>query len=129
MPTFESGVAAALIAKFGWLKAFTLGSALAGAALMAVFRPPLNRKEMFLQATVALGCSFLFGDTLTNFLDNWFEFIDFQTSSWEKWMQFSITVHAFVGALSWGFFGGMAHLRDKFSKDPVQTVKDVKEVI
>lgn len=129
MPTIESGVLGALAAKYGWLKLLTLGSALSGAILMAAFRPPRTRKEMFLQAVVALGCSFLFGDTLTHFLDNWLDFVDFATSPWEQWMQFAITIHGLVGALSWGLFGGLAHLRDKVATDPIGTVKEIKDVL
>lgn len=128
MPSIESGVLA-FIAKFGLVKTFTLGAALAGASLMAVFRPPKSRKEMFLQATVALGCSFLFGDTLTHMLDSWLDFIDYKSSPWEAWMQFAITVHSFVGAMSWGLFGGLAHMRDKVESDPIQAAKDVKDLV
>lgn len=127
MPTIESGVLGALAAKYGWLKLLTLSAALLGAALMAAFRPPRTRKEMFLQAAVALGCSFLFGDTLTHFADSWLDFIDYTTAPWDQWMQFAITVHGLVGALSWGAFGGLAHMRDKVAKDPLDAVKQIKD--
>lgn len=129
MPSIETGIVGALVAKYGWLKLFTLCAATGGALLMAVFRPPKTRKEMFLQAVVALGCSFLFGDTITNMLDGWFDFINFETSPWEKWLQFSITVHGLIGALSWGIFGGLAHLRDKVEADPLKAIKDVKDLV
>lgn len=125
----SESVVIAFIAKFGFVKLFTLGAALSGAALMAVFRPPKSRKEMFLQATVALSCSFLFGDTVTHMLDSWLDFIDYATSPWEAWIQFSITIHTLMGALSWGFFGGLAHMRDKFANDPIQAAKDVKDLV
>lgn len=115
MPSLEGG-ALAVITKYGWLKLATLGAALGGAVLMAVFRPPKNRKEMLLHALVALGSSFLFGDTVFKIINNYIE-MDY------------VAVHGLVGAMSWGFFGGLATMRDKFSKDPVQTVKDVKDIV
>jgi len=62
----ESGGAAlgiSWVAKFGFVKILTLGAAALGAGLMAVFRPPKTRKEMFAQSVVALGSSLLFGNT------------------------------------------------------------------
>lgn len=114
--SIESGAGFALIAKYGWLKLATLGAALGGAVLMAVFRPPKNRKEMLLHALVALGSSFLFGDFAYQNINKWFE-MDY------------VAVHGLVGAMSWGVFGGLATFRDKFAADPVQAVKDVKDVI
>lgn len=125
----ESTAIGALLTKFGWLKIFTLGAALAGAGLMAIFRPPKTKKEMFLQGCVALGCSFLFGDTVVNLLDGWFSFIDAATSPIDKWMQFAIAVHGLVGALSWGIFGGIAYVRDKVGVNPIEAAKEIKDVV
>jgi hypothetical protein len=36
-----------------------------GAAMMAVFRPPKSRKELFLQGAVALGTSLMFGGAVS----------------------------------------------------------------
>lgn len=127
--SLESGAIGALIAKYGVLKLFTLGAAGVGAALMAVFRPPKSRKEMFLQAVVALGCSLLFGDTATKYLDYLFDFIDLNTAGWVDYLQFYVTVHGLVGAISWGAFGGLAHLRDKVESNPIGTAKEIKDVI
>ena len=127
--SIESSALGALIAKLGWLKVFTLGAALGGASLMAIFRPPKTKKEMFLQGCVALGCSFLFGDTVTNLLDGWFSFIDSATSPIDKWIQFSITVHGLVGALSWGIFGGIAYIRDRLGLNPIEAAREIKDVV
>lgn len=128
MPSLESGVVA-FIAKYGVVKFFTLGAALAGAGLMAMFRPPKTRKEIFLQGVVALSASLMFGDTAAHLLDGWFDFVDYKTSPWEIWIQFLITVHCFVGSLSWGLFGGLAHLRDNIANDPLKAAKDVKDLV
>jgi hypothetical protein len=128
MASIETALAA-IATKYGWLKLFTLGASLGGAALMAVFRPPKTRKEMFLQAVVALGTSLLFGGTIADYLDSIFTFIDLETSPIGKVIQFQVTVHGMLGALSWGLFGGLAHMRDKVAKDPLQAIKDVKDVL
>lgn len=127
--SIESGVLTGIITKYGWLKLFTLGSALIGASLMAAFRPPKTRKEMFLQAAVALGCSFLFGDTLAKSINHVFTFIDLNTAVFWDYLQFYVAVHGLVGAISWGIFGGLAHLRDKVGVDPIGTAKEIKDVI
>lgn len=114
--SLEGSGLAALIAKVGWVKVATLGSALAGAFLMAIFRPPKSRKEMLLQAIVALGCSYMFGDSAYTIINKWIP-LDY------------VAVHGLVGALSWGAFGGLAHTRDKLSNDPIQVAKDVKDLL
>ena len=124
----ESSSIGFLVAKYGWLKLFTLGAALVGAAMMAAFRPPKTRKELALHAVVALGCSFLFGDTAVKWADSFFDFIDLNTAAYWDFLQFYITVHGLVGALSWGLFGGLATWRDKFSSDPKGAIDDVKSI-
>lgn len=115
------GVSAGLLAKFGMAKVLSLGAALAGAALMIMFRPPKSRKELFYHAAAALGGSFLFGGTVLSLAFAW--------TGVDKEV-LSPAVHGLIGALSWGFFGGLASWRDdKLAKDPVQAIKDVKDVI
>lgn len=114
--SLEGSGLAALITKYGWIKAATLGSALLGALLMAVFRPPKTRKEMLMQAIIALGSSYLFGDSVYSIVTKWVP-LDY------------VAVHGLVGALSWGIFGGLAHMRDKVAADPIQAVKDVKDIL
>ena len=110
------------------MKLFTLTAALGGAGMMAIFRPPKTKKEMMYQGAVALGCSMLFGNVIAELIDYWFDFISLETSPIDRIIQFQVAVHGLVGAFSWGLFGGIAVLRDKFGSDPVQTVKDIKNV-
>lgn len=117
------------MAKYGMLKLFTLSAALFGAGMMAIFRPPKSRKELFLQAIVALGCSLLFGDVAAKYLDYLFDFIDLKTVEYVDFLQFYVAVHGLVGAVSWGLFGGIAFFRDKFSDNPIGAVKDAKDVV
>lgn len=124
--SLEGGALGAIVAKYGALKLLTVGAALIGAALMAAFRPPKTKKEMFYQGAVALGCSLMFGDVVASMIDYWFDFINMSTSSREAVIQFVVAIHGVVGAMSWGIFGGMAALRDKVGTDPIQVYKDLK---
>jgi hypothetical protein len=129
MAAMESGSAWGIsaITKYGWIKFAALGAALAGALMMAAFRPPKTRRELFIQAGVALGCSFLFGSFIADAILYKFQLVD--VNSFEAFLNFQMAVHGMTGALSWGVFGGLAALRDKVSKDPIGTIKDVKDII
>lgn len=124
--SLEGGALGAIIAKYGALKLLTIGAALVGASLMAIFRPPKTKKELFYQGAVALGCSLMFGDVVASMIDYWFDFINMATSPREAVIQFVVAVHGLVGAFSWGLFGGIAAMRDKFGSDPMQVYKDLK---
>jgi energy-converting hydrogenase Eha subunit C len=126
MPDTSSGVGFALW-KFGAIKLFGLGAALIGACIMAVFRPPKTRKELFAQCAVALASSLLFGGTAVIAIAKYTDWIVLSTAPIDELIQFSCMVHGLIGALSWGLFGGIAVLRDKFGSDPIQAVKDVKD--
>jgi len=127
--SIESGVGiGALVAKYGWLKLLTVGSALGGAGMMAIFRPPKDKKEMFYQGAVALGCSLMFGDVAAQMIDYWFDFINMTTSPRGDVIQFVVAIHGLLGAFSWGLYGGIAAFRDKFGSNPIQAIKDVRDV-
>lgn len=114
--------------KFGTLKLFGMGSALLGAIIMSYFRPPKTKKEQIMQAACALGASLLFGGSAVLMFDSWFDWIDLATAHISDSIQFIATVHGLIGALAWGLFGGLAIIRDKFGSDPIQTVKDIKDL-
>ena len=127
MPAAETG-AGILLMKFGVLKLLGFGAALIGAGMMAAFRPPKSRKELFTQGAVALGSSLLFGGTLVKAAASFTGLVDLSTGSLEDVGQFTAMVYGLIGALSWGLFGGLAVLRDKVGTDPIQVVKDVKNL-
>lgn len=123
------GIAGLTLWKFGTVKLLGFGAALIGAAIMAVFRPPKSRKEMFMQGTVALGSSLLFGGAVVTALAGFQVFgVNLDTSPMVDIIQFNAMVHGLIGALAWGVFGGLAVLRDKFGSDPIQTVRDIKDL-
>lgn len=125
----SSGALGLALWKFGTIKLLGLGSALLGAGIMAIFRPPPTRKEMFMQGAVALASSLLFGGSAVTALAGFSFFeINLASSPMADIVQFNAMVHGLIGAMAWGVFGGLAVLRDKFSSDPVQTVKDIKSL-
>ncbi len=125
----ESGsiIGLAAITKYGWIKLLSLGSALLGAGIMAIFRPPKSRQELFTQGAVALGCSLLFGHTVANVVVHYFPFLS-DLSTLEDLISFHVSINGLVGAMSWGIFGGLAHWRDKIAEDPTKVVQDVKSL-
>lgn len=123
----EAG-AGALITKYGAMALLGSAAALLGAGIMAVFRPPKSRKEMFLQGIVALGSSFLFGGTAVKVLAHLTGWVDLAHDNIVDISQFTVMIYGLIGAFSWGLFGGIAHFRDKFEADPVQAIKDVKDL-
>ena len=125
MSVESGGLIGALVYKIGAAKLIGLGAELLGAAMMAVFRTPANKAELFKQAFVALGASLILGPFGVFFLLKWLEL---QADPLALYSVVGI-VHGLIGAFSWGIFGGIAVLRDKLSKDPVQTVKDVKDIL
>ena len=130
MNTIESGsVGIAAITKFGWIKFATLGSALLGAGLMALSRPPQSRREMFYQGATALGTSFIFGDFAVRWAATFFSFINLITDSSYDVLTFYVAVHGLLGALAWGLFGSIGAWRDKLRTDPIEAIKDVKSLV
>lgn len=123
----SGGVLGAIIGKAGILKLLGMGAAAIGAAMMAVFRPPKSRRELFLQGAVALGTSLLFGGSAVKFVDSYFTWIDLTHASFEDVLNINVAVHGLLGSFAWGVFGGAAHSLDKFSTDPIEAIKEVKE--
>ena len=130
MAAMESGGAAgiAAITKFGWIKFASLGAALMGAGIMAAFRPPKTRKEMFTQGLVALGTAFLFGNFIANLFLYYVPILDITKASLEDVLTFHIAVNGLVGAMSWGLFGGLAQIRDRVQTDPIQAIQDARNI-
>ena len=118
--SLESGALGALVAKFGLAKVIGLGAAGLGAAIMCVFRPPKSRKEVFQHGAVAFGGSILFGPFLTTIAASY---------TGISALELIVPIHGLVGALSWGAFAALAVLRDKAGKDPLGTVKEIKDAV
>jgi hypothetical protein len=109
MAAIESGAGALGI--FGKV-AIIASAGLLGAAAMAAFDPPQTKKQLFMQAAIALGCSFMFGPIAVRAADFYFDFINLATiTNWVEFMETVAPIYGLVGALSWGFVGLLAALR------------------
>ena len=117
--SIETAGVASLLAKFGTAKVLSFGAAFVGALIMLMFRPPKSRKELFYHACSAFAGSALFGGTALALAASW--------TGVDKDILVP-AVYGIIGALSWGFFGGLASWRDdKLGKDPVAAIKEIKD--
>lgn len=109
-----------LLGKVAFISIFGL----IGAALMAMFDPPKDKKTMFMQAATAITISLLFGPVTVSLADYYFEFITLTTASsvWEV-MEIAGPIYALTGAVSWGFVGFLSKLRAILNNDGANIVK------
>jgi hypothetical protein len=116
MPVEQGGLLALLI-KY---KVVAYLASLSGALLIAMTNPPKTRKGLFYHAIAALITTFLFGEFGVSLLANW---VDIPRAD------LLIPVYGFIGSMGWGIAGGLSTFSERFAKDPVQAVKDVKDVV
>jgi hypothetical protein len=122
MAAIESGAGA--IGIFGKV-AVIAGAGLLGAAAIAAFDPPKTKKQLFTQAAIALGCSFMFGPLAVRAADYYFNFINLATiTNWIEFMEIVAPIYGLVGALSWGFVGLLAALRNLIKEKGASKVFD-----
>lgn len=108
----SSGLFAGLVWKLGLMAA--LGAL--GGAIMAAFDPPKTRRTLFLQATVAGTGSLVFGDAALQILAHFVP--------WAAGGAYALPVYFLVGALSWGFMGALAKLRQVVAEKGANVVAD-----
>lgn len=116
----SSGILGSILGKMTLISVFGL----MGAALMAVFDPPKDRKALFLQSATAITVSLLFGPIMVSIADHYFDFINFTASNtvWQV-MEIAGPIYALTGALSWGFIGFLSKLRSILHNDGASIVK------
>lgn len=117
IPAEAAGGLAALLAK--------LAPPGIGAAIMILVDPPESKREVFARAFVAFACSYLFGDTLFDFLQTTgtFHFLDAAKRAHH------VAVDGGIGALGWAFTGGIAMLMRKWKADPLAVIRDAKDAL
>lgn len=125
MSSIESALAI-VAAKVGFTKLFSLIAVFAGVFLMAVFRPPKDRKEVLKHGLVALLTSYLVGPLVTKLVASWLSTISGAPISIDDVL---VPVHGFIGAFSWAAWAGIATWRDKLAKDPQGAIQDAKDVV
>jgi hypothetical protein len=107
-----SGVAAGLAAK--------LFPAAVGALIMVAVGPKVvSRREIFLRAFVALGLTYLFSDAASAYVAS--EFV------WFDQTKHRTALDGLMGCIGWGAMGGLSALAQRFRKNPLQVIRDVKD--
>ena len=111
----------------GWLAglaalASKLVPPILGALIMVALDVPKSRKEFAARIFVAISCSYLFGDTILDFLHgfSWFAFLNPQIHA------HTTTIDSLVGATAYFVMSGVAVLLRRGATDPLGTLKEVK---
>lgn len=96
-----------------------------GAGIMIMVDPPKSKRDLFALAFVAYASSYLFGGALFDFLQTtaWFSFLD------DAKRAHHTAVDGVIGAFGWFIAGGIAKVLKSFKKNPLKTVKDVRDTI
>lgn len=92
---------------------------------MIMVDPPKSKRDLFALAFVAYASSYLFGGALFDFLQTtaWFSFLD------DAKRTHHTAVDGVIGAFGWFLAGGIAKLLKSFKRNPLKTVKEVRETI
>lgn len=107
-----SGAAAGLALK--------LAPAAVGALIMIAVGPKtIGRRELFLRAFVALGLSYLFSDAAASYVASEF--------AWFNPLTHRTALDGLIGCIGWGAMGGLSALAQRFRKNPLQVIRDVKD--
>lgn len=123
MAVLETGTGAGLITKFILLSGFGL----LGAAFIAAVDPPKTRKQLFLQAAVAITLSLILGPIAVSAFDYYLDFVNLGQVTFEMYMEVAAPIYAIIGAFSWGLIGFVAKLRDLLASEGARMLKDKLE--
>lgn len=96
-----------------------------GAAIMVGVDMPKTKTEGFWRFFVAFGCSYLFGETLFDFLDttSLFGFLDAAKHHHRT------AVDGFVGASGYFVAGGVGVWLRGFKRSPLQAVRELRKAV
>ena len=100
-----------------------LAPAFVGAAVMVAVCPKtITRREIFLRAVVAMSLSYLFGDVAVAYVSSlgW---------GWFHAEKHNAAVLGMIGALGWGFVGGIDFVARKFKRDPFGTADRIRRAV
>lgn len=123
MAVLEAGTGAGIFAKVALLSGFGL----LGAAFIAAVDPPKTRKQLFLQAAVAIMLSLVVGPIAVSAFDYYLDFVDLSKVPIQLYMEVAAPIYALIGAMSWGVVGFLAKLRDLVNTDGARILKDKVE--
>ena len=116
-----SGTVATVAATKGSIKLFAVLAGVAGSALMIAIRPNLTRKQMAMHAAVAGAMSwFLTAPAIR--IASGFGWLELEKWPVEDMQDLHVAVAFVIGAMSWGFVGGLYWFREKFGTNPIEAI-------
>lgn len=93
----------------GLMGIFSAG--LVGAACIAAFDPPENRRQLFAQAAVAGVGSVFFGPAIALVVQHFITWVDWAHLPAATAVEYNMPIYFVVGSMAWGVFGAMSKLR------------------
>ena len=125
MPEPASGAVATVATTKVSIKMIAVAAGVAGAALMVAIRPNLSRKMLALHMAVAGCMSYLLHGIAVHVLKTWLDV--------DKWphddvINLHVSVAFIIGALSWGFVGGLYWFREKFGTNPIEAIAAIRNL-
>ena len=122
-----SGTVATVAATKGSIKLFAVLAGVAGSALMIAIRPNLTRKQMAMHAGVAGAMSwFLTAPAIR--IASGFGWLELEKWPVEDMQDFHVAVAFVIGAMSWGFVGGLYWFREKFGTNPIEAIGMLRNI-
>lgn len=122
-----SGTVATVAATKGSIKLFAVLAGVAGSALMIAIRPNLTRKQMAMHAGVAGAMSwFLTAPAIR--IASGFGWMELEKWPVEDMQDFHVAVAFVIGAMSWGFVGGLYWFREKFGTNPIEAIGMLRNI-
>ena len=122
-----SGTVATVVATKGSIKLFAVLAGVAGSALMIAIRPNLTRKQMAMHAGVAGAMSwFLTAPAIR--IASGFGWLELEKWPVEDMQDLHVAVAFVIGAMSWGFVGGLYWFSEKFGTNPIEAIQAIRNM-
>jgi len=122
-----SGTVATVAATKGSIKLFAVLAGVAGSALMIAIRPNLTRKQMAMHAGVAGAMSwFLTAPAIR--IASGFGWLELEKWPIEDMQDLHVAVAFVIGAMSWGFVGGLYWFSEKFGTNPIEAIGMLRNI-
>ena len=122
-----SGTVATVAATKGSIKLFAVLAGVAGSALMIAIRPNLTRKQMAMHAGAAGAMSwFLTAPAIR--IASGFGWLELEKWPIEDMQDLHVAVAFVIGAMSWGFVGGLYWFSEKFGTNPIEAIGMLRNI-
>ena len=95
-----------------------------GAALIIAVDTPKTLRELFARVFVAFACSYLFGETLFDFLDSTTMFAWLDSTK----RAHNTAIDGLVGAFAWFIVGGLTGIARRFRRQPFKVTQWIRDM-